>query len=257
MKTKYKVKGIDYKGDIMNEVVVLDTPKLDTYDLDQFPSEHTIDFRDYCYDMNIVLNWEVIIPQPKKPKKKKRTLSAVELEIKKLKAETARLKNERADIEADIFKIEKETRKIQEETKIYKIEIEQLTKERLVPDIETEKAKKFGRYQKLRNCTIIGYIDYLGAVHSVRFNTIRGRGTHSDIWGKVQKGWDWDYNSGIDFSIYRHQFDKEDWDKIRRHLTKKYGVQWNENGSHDCDYIDKMVEKESKENGLDWKDMKK
>lgn len=264
MKTTFKVEGLTNEG-VVKRDVTLDTPILDLYNLDQFPADNNIDFRDYCPEMGVVIDWVVKVKEPKKKKKKKSTSRIVKVDLRSIET----IKAERKKIEAETEQIKRVTKKIIKETEEFKAKtkeaekkIKQLKAETkaiespaIIPAVEDDGAKKFGRYQKLMNCTIIGYIDYLGVVHSVRFNTKRGRGTHTDIWGKVLKGWDWDYNNCLDSSIYRHNFDKEDWEKVRKHLTKKYGVQWQPNGYHDWKHIGDMADKEGKENNLNWRDI--
>jgi hypothetical protein len=105
-----------------------------------------------------------------------------------------------------------------------------------------------GYYTKLRNSRIIGYIDHLDSVQSRSFG-IDDRlesVTHEDLFGKVLKGWRWDYDRGLEFSIYASGLSDEDFELIRNHLEKKYKIPFYENGYHDVDFFCKKMDEEEK-----------
>lgn len=100
--------------------------------------------------------------------------------------------------------------------------------------------KKFERYIN-ESVNIVGYIDAYGSVHSIEIEPGDGR-HHPEIFpGAYIKRWRWSYNRG--FSSIYGGFDPEDSEKIRSHLTKKYGIPWYENGYHDVYYMIDIINK--------------
>jgi|ADurb_Cas_01_Slu_FD_contig_31_2973174_length_1056_multi_6_in_0_out_0_2 hypothetical protein len=99
----------------------------------------------------------------------------------------------------------------------------------------------------LRHSVIIGYIDGYDAVHSVLilFKDYVGQ-THEDMFGPCLKGWRWDYDRSLDFSILCGKLDPEDSDRVRDYLTNTYGIPWYSNGYHDVQFFCDMMDKEDK-----------
>ena len=77
---------------------------------------------------------------------------------------------------------------------------------------------------------IIGIIDSNDAVHSVfyDYDDRESASTHESIFPmQNHKKWRWGFDSGIDKSIYsEHRFTVEDYDRIRSHITRKYGIKF-------------------------------
>ena len=74
-----------------------------------------------------------------------------------------------------------------------------------------------------------------------------GPPTHEDLWGKVLKGWRWDYDRGLDWSVFADNLDDGDGDLVRDHLTRKYKIPFYSNGYHDVQFFVKQLEKERAE----------
>jgi len=91
---------------------------------------------------------------------------------------------------------------------------------------------------------IVGIIDSYGAVHSAVIDISElSEKTHEAVFpGNYFKRWRWDYNNGLVPSILSSDFDLEEWDKIRSHLTDIYTIKWWENGYHDIDDIKNRFE---------------
>ncbi|MDD5649111.1 MAG: hypothetical protein PHF86_01650 [Candidatus Nanoarchaeia archaeon] len=113
------------------------------------------------------------------------------------------------------------------------------------------KRNKDGFYTKLRYTIIIGYVDYLDAVHSLSFYYGDGNNdsfdkTHEELFGKVLKGWRWDYDKGLNWSNSAGITSGEDYELIVNHLTQNYRIPFYENGYHDVQYFCKMMDEEEK-----------
>jgi hypothetical protein len=81
---------------------------------------------------------------------------------------------------------------------------------------------------------IVGIIDSYGAVHSI--NTGEDVENHDTQWPctNVCK-WRWSHRQSIWWILSDHKPDIEQQDAIMRHLTRKYGIKWWDNGHHDID----------------------
>jgi hypothetical protein len=105
-------------------------------------------------------------------------------------------------------------------------------------------------YTRLRHSYIVGYIDYLDIVHSEIFcyldddDNYDSIKTHNELFGKVLKGFRWDYDNCLNWSNYSGVTTSEDRDLIRNHLTSKYKIPFYENGYHDVKYFCKMMNEE-------------
>jgi hypothetical protein len=107
-------------------------------------------------------------------------------------------------------------------------------------------------WNDLRDSWIVGYIDAYDCVHSIciQLDSSDSDKTHGDLFGPCLKGWRWNYGSGIDFSVFSDRVDAEDCDRVRDHLTDRYGIQFMSNGYHDIYHLMDMMDKEDKENEL-------
>jgi hypothetical protein len=107
---------------------------------------------------------------------------------------------------------------------------------------------KEGKYTKLRNSYIVGYVDHFDVVHSRIFSLQLEYGeeikTHYDIFGMVLKGWRWDYDRGLDATIGDKKLDREDWERVRDHLTEMYDIPFYSNGFHDVSFFCKKMDEE-------------
>ena len=80
-----------------------------------------------------------------------------------------------------------------------------------------------------KNTFIIGIIDSHGAVHSKLINISSGENHESVYPSQIFKRWSWwDNHKGIEVSVLSSKFDEEDFDKIERHLKRKYGIKFKE-----------------------------
>lgn len=91
---------------------------------------------------------------------------------------------------------------------------------------------------------IVGIIDQYGAVHSKVVKDIAEENHGSCFPCRCFHRWRWGYQSGLKKSMLSSEFTDEDWDKIRRHLTKKYTIKFWDNGYHDIDDIMKRFKDE-------------
>ena len=109
-----------------------------------------------------------------------------------------------------------------------------------------------GKYTKLRWSYIVGYVDHLDVVHSEIFPLFPedgsfddiGTKTHYDLFGMVLKGWRWNYDRGLDATIGDKNLDREDYDRIREHLTDRYDIPFYSNGYHDVQFFCKKMDEE-------------
>jgi len=98
-------------------------------------------------------------------------------------------------------------------------------------------------FNLLRYGIIIGIIDNYGAVHSTFFSLDDDKKTHEELWPTRRgKRWRWTFSSCFDTSILSEdKLNIEDWGKVRRHITREYGIRWQSNGYHDIEhFIGKM-----------------
>ena len=102
-------------------------------------------------------------------------------------------------------------------------------------------------YTNLSNIIIIGYVDSYDAVHSTKisFDSYDELPTHGDLFGPCLKGWRWDFDNGLKFSILSGRLDEEDANRVREHLTNRYNIPFYENGFHDVQFFCKMMDEEN------------
>jgi len=94
-------------------------------------------------------------------------------------------------------------------------------------------------FNLLKYGIIIGIIDNYGAVHSKFFSIDDDQQTHEELWPtRRTKRWRWTFSNCFNTSILSDEkLNIEDWDKIRQHLTRNYGIRWQDNGYHNIDYF--------------------
>jgi hypothetical protein len=101
-------------------------------------------------------------------------------------------------------------------------------------------------FQELRDGYILGIIDSYDSIHSA-FISLDNRGNycHADFWPtQTHKKWRWDFDDGIHKFCSESSWTEADWDSIRTHITKKFGIKFWENGYHDLDYFEEKLKKE-------------
>lgn len=110
---------------------------------------------------------------------------------------------------------------------------------------KSEKELNFKRYNTetptkfdiLRDSWIIGVITSNGVAISQSFYYDEAP-MHEDLFPLIHdKRWRWDYDKGINFSVYGDTFETGDGDIIRNHLRREYGIRFWENGFHDIQYF--------------------
>lgn len=99
------------------------------------------------------------------------------------------------------------------------------------------------KFDNMRWGWIIGIIDAYDAVDSV-FVALDSNDSrfHDDLFPmKSHKRWRWCFSECFSNSVLGEPLTEEDEDKVMRHITKKYGIKFWENGHHDIDhFISKM-----------------
>lgn len=96
------------------------------------------------------------------------------------------------------------------------------------------------RLWKLKTHCILGVIDSNGAVKSAITKNIEHHADHFGV--HVHKAWRWSYSQSITWFSDSNRLSFEESDAVMRHLTKKYGIPFWENGWHDLDYFKKHLE---------------
>jgi hypothetical protein len=94
--------------------------------------------------------------------------------------------------------------------------------------------KATDKWKKLREGNICGIVDSYGAVHSVLTETVE---FHADHFPLSHCQWRWDFDESINWISIERRPSEEQYEAIRTHLTKKYGIKWWDNGYHDIDHI--------------------
>ena len=83
---------------------------------------------------------------------------------------------------------------------------------------------------------ILGCIDAHGAVHSAF--TGERMGHHSDHFPmQTHRLWRWNHDKSIHWLTDERKLDLEETEAVRRHLSRKYGLRWWDNGFHDIDHL--------------------
>jgi hypothetical protein len=91
------------------------------------------------------------------------------------------------------------------------------------------------RWGRLRFGNIVGVVDSYGAVHS-EF-TGDDIAFHAEHFPQHHCQWRWNHAKSIWWITAEHKPNEEQYDAIMRHLTRKYGIEWWENGHHDIDHL--------------------
>lgn len=100
------------------------------------------------------------------------------------------------------------------------------------------------KWEALLHGHILGVVDSYGAVHS-EFTGDRVA-FHEEFFTKTHCQWRWSHDKSIWWITGEHRPTEEQEDAIQRHLTKKYRLQWWDNGHHDIDHLLKMAGVERK-----------
>lgn len=97
-------------------------------------------------------------------------------------------------------------------------------------------------FTKLRFGNVIGIIDSYGAVHSLFTKDVEN---HSLYWPATNcVKWRWSFSQGIWWITRETAPDSVQFDAIQRHLSRKYGLKWWDNGHHDIDHFRAQLKKE-------------
>ncbi len=98
-------------------------------------------------------------------------------------------------------------------------------------------------FKRLLRGNILGIIDAYGAVHSVfTGETIEHHGEHFPCQTHCQ--WRWNHRESIHWFLASQKPSEEQYTAIQNHLTKRYGLEWWENGHHDIDHLIEKCESE-------------
>jgi hypothetical protein len=104
-----------------------------------------------------------------------------------------------------------------------------------------------GRFGRLLSGNILGVIDAYGAVHSVfTGDEIEYHSEHFPQ--QTHRLWRWNDNRSIHWFTSEGKLNGEEYEAVQRHLTKRYGIKWWENGHHDIDHLQTRAEAESSPN---------
>lgn len=107
-------------------------------------------------------------------------------------------------------------------------------------------------YTQLKDSVLVGYVDHLDVVHCYQYirseddSYSGGPPTHEDQFGKVLKGWRWDFDRGLDWSVFAKNLDEGDGDRVKDFLTRKYKIPFYANGFHDVQFFVEKLEEERK-----------
>lgn len=102
------------------------------------------------------------------------------------------------------------------------------------------------KFDELRWGWIVGVVDAYDAVHSIFVPLDSDRSLfHEDHFPtQSHKRWRWCYSNCFSKSVLVEPLSEEDYDRIMRHITKKYGIKFWSNGHHDINYfMSKMSKK--------------
>lgn len=103
------------------------------------------------------------------------------------------------------------------------------------------KNNRYG-WQNLREGNILGIVDANGSVDSVFSASIE---YHTNYWPISQIAWRWNNSQSLYWMIERRP-NTEQVESIMRHITKRYGIKWFENGHHDWEHLQEMCKMEKK-----------
>lgn len=97
-------------------------------------------------------------------------------------------------------------------------------------------------WRKLRDGHILGIVDSYGSVDSV-FTGDKVE-FHAEHFGLHQCQWRWNNCQSLWWISSERRPTEEQEEAILRHLTKKYGLQFWENGHHDIDHLREKCKQE-------------
>ena len=103
-------------------------------------------------------------------------------------------------------------------------------------------------FNELHSGWIVGIIDSYGAVHS-KFCPLHDGGlkSHEELFhSNIMKRWRWSYSDGVSNSCLSTRLDVEEWDKVFRHITRKFRIPFWDNGYHDIDFFMARMDEEDK-----------
>jgi hypothetical protein len=89
-------------------------------------------------------------------------------------------------------------------------------------------------WERLRYGHIVGIVDSYGAVHSKFTENVE---FHEALFPPAQCKWRWSHSKSLWWITAEARPDEEQEVAIQRHITRKYGLKWWENGHHDIDHL--------------------
>lgn len=108
------------------------------------------------------------------------------------------------------------------------------------------------KWETLRWAVVVGIVDAYGAVHSklCPLDTPTSDLFHESIFGtKGHCAWRWSFSDCITWITPEMKPDVEQYDAIQRHLTRRHGLKWWENGHHDIQhFLEQLCKEQNKEN---------
>jgi hypothetical protein len=113
-----------------------------------------------------------------------------------------------------------------------------------------EKAKRSKEWwKKLRHGNIVGIVSSQGEVFSVF--TGENLKCHEEFWKlKGSVAWRWSFDKSLWWITSCQKPNEEQIESIQKHLTKKYGIEWFENGHFDWEHLLVKCGKSRDEDGV-------
>ncbi len=97
-------------------------------------------------------------------------------------------------------------------------------------------------FRRLRGGHIVGVVTSQGVVCSeFTGRDIRG---HGEFWNVTHCQWRWSHDRSIWWTVQERKPNAEQFDAIRSHLTRKFGLTWWENGHYDIHDLQAKIERE-------------
>jgi len=222
----FNIQAVVY-GQLQNDELVLEydsnTAIEDKEDADAYVEKNISNIMDE-QDYSTVLDWEVLEfgADAKTAKERK----AEEKKKAKLEKEE-RLKASKA---YEAMEEVKAVEKIKED-------LPQKQAEHKVPDPYTPEY-----YDFLKRAWVMGCITPQDEILSV-IAWFSDAQMHGDYFPNVlsARRWRWDLDNNFDRSVYGNTMAKEDWERVRDYITRKYDIRFMENGWVDYNYIYKKA----------------
>lgn len=105
---------------------------------------------------------------------------------------------------------------------------------------KTQRRASQRRFERVLRGNVCGIIDQHGAVDSRLSPMGKGLLRHEDIWPmKLAGKWRWNHNCSI--HCFCDTLSPDEYEAIRTHLSKRYGLEWWENGHHDIQHLMKAA----------------